>query len=98
LFLQQVAHSRGGAAPAIRGSNIRMLDPALDAEIDRSSELSSMEERRHTLGQLVTRVTKENLVVPLYMDEDVYALRSPLVWQPRTDSYVLAAEVGISTR
>jgi hypothetical protein len=32
--------------------------------------------------------------IPLYVDQDVYAMSKDLAWEPRNDSFILAAEVG----
>lgn len=34
--------------------------------------------------------------VPLYVDEDVFAMAPGVAWRPRRDGFVLAAEIGLS--
>ena len=34
------------------------------------------------------------VVIPLYNDQDVYALAPGVSWQPRSDSYIRAADIA----
>jgi len=92
LFQQRFRTPMPGAGG--RGAVFSPNLPALDAEIDASAEIVEMEKRHATLQKLIRTVVEEVFWVPLYIDEDVYALRDDLLWQPRSDSYVLAQEVG----
>lgn len=68
--------------------------PALDDAIERSAQIPNPTDRRAALSSLVGRVMAEHLLVPLYVDENVCAVARPFVFQPRANSYVLAAEVS----
>lgn len=70
-------------------------DPELDRAIEASAGLDKPNERRNALQQIVRRVTDELVIVPLYNDQDVYALESSLTWQPRSDSFIHAATIGV---
>jgi peptide/nickel transport system substrate-binding protein len=67
----------------------------LDDAIEQSGEVLDPVRRRGQLQAIMATVMDELPWVPLYFDEDVYAVRAPYVLQPRADSYVLAAEVGL---
>ena len=38
-------------------------------------------------------VNEERIMLPLYLDLDVYGLSRTFSWQPRNDSYIRAADV-----
>jgi peptide/nickel transport system substrate-binding protein len=56
-------------------------------------ESDQPEVRGAALMQIMAAAMQRLPVVPLYFDEDVYALRKGYLWRPRADGYVLAAEV-----
>ncbi|MBL8112129.1 MAG: hypothetical protein JNK60_04545 [Acidobacteria bacterium] len=68
--------------------------PALDAGIEASAAELEPEARGALLSKLLADVRREMVWVPLYFDEDVYAVDSSLTFTPRADSYVLAWEIG----
>lgn len=68
-------------------------DPELDAQIAASAEVLEPTTRKERLEAILARVQRDLPWVPLYFDEDAYALRSGLRFRPRADSYVLAWEI-----
>lgn len=73
-------------------------NPELDEAIDESAGIESPALRRVALQRIVRRVTGELVLLPLYNDEDVFALARPYRWRPRSDSYVRAAEITLDRR
>lgn len=73
----------------------RFSDPEVDRWIEESSGLLQMAVRRPALQRIVERIANDVVFVPLYVDEEVYAVKTPFVWRPRADNYVLAAEIGV---
>ena len=67
----------------------------LDKEIEESAEILEMESRRDRLHRIMATLMADVLWVPLYYDEDVYAVKRPYEWKPRADSYVLVWEIGV---
>lgn len=97
LLSQLVRSERPGlirGSPVFSGNG----DPALDELIDREEELLVMEERRHLMEEIMAKVMSDLLLIPLYIDEDVYAVDDAYTWQPRNDSYILATEIGPTPR
>lgn len=68
----------------------------LDVAIEKSAELDSPEERRLAVQQIIREITDELVMVPLYIDQDVYAVERSLSWRPRNDSYIRVAEIGVA--
>jgi len=85
-MLTQVLHSAGAFNPGA-------TNPALDAKIEASARMLNMETRRRILEETLDLAMRDLAIIPLYMDEDVYALRKPNRWQPRNDSYIYAWEI-----
>ena len=68
----------------------------VDRAIEASAEMQSINARRDAL-QRVEKTLMDDLVwVPLYVDDDDYAVDRRLAWQPRNDGLILAAEIGRS--
>ena len=70
-------------------------NPEVDRAIETSASLLKVEDRRAVLQQIMTILMKDLPWIPLYIDQDVYALSTAFSWQPRHDSYVLASEVRV---
>lgn len=62
-----------------------------------SMESDQPEVRNAALMQIMAAAMQQLPIVPLYFDEDVYAVRKGFAWRPRADGYVLAAEVRKAT-
>ena len=68
--------------------------PAVDRAIEESSAVESLFERRAALERIMAMLMDELVWVPLYVDQDVYAIDRGFSWRPRSDSFVLAAEIS----
>jgi len=69
-------------------------DAEVDHAIDESAAADSPETRRNMLQDLLEQITEETIVVPLYNDQDVYAIDRRFAWHPRADSGILIADIG----
>jgi peptide/nickel transport system substrate-binding protein len=69
-------------------------NPEVDHAIEESAALQSIDTRRDAIQKIMSSVTSEIVWVPLYVDQDVYAMDNSLSWQPRSDSFVLASEIS----
>lgn len=69
-------------------------DRKTDEAIERSATLRGPEERRQALQAIMAKVMDELLLIPLYNDQDVYALDRSLSWEPRNDSLIRAEEIA----
>lgn len=67
----------------------------VDRAIEDSASLLKVEDRRAVLQQIMTILMNDLPWIPLYIDQDVYAISNAFSWQPRHDSYVLAYEVKV---
>ena len=67
----------------------------VDSAIEESAGMLKLEERRSVLQQIMSRLMEDLPWIPLYIDQDVYAVQDSLVWRPRSDSYILAHEISL---
>jgi peptide/nickel transport system substrate-binding protein len=70
-------------------------DASLDAAIEAVGRIEDSGVRRDAIQKILERTMNDVLVVPLYNDQDVYALSRSYTWEPRSDSHIRAAEVSI---
>jgi peptide/nickel transport system substrate-binding protein len=68
--------------------------PEVDRAIEESAAVESLFERRAALERIMQMLMDELVWVPLYVDQDVYGIDRGFSWQPRSDSFVLAAEIS----
>ncbi len=95
-FLESVVHTPDPAR-RLGGDNYGgHSDPELDHGIEAAAEVASEAERLHLLQLLVTRFTRSRAWIPLYVDQDGYALDRRLAWEPRADSYIRFAEISLA--
>lgn len=71
-------------------------NPRLDRLIEESAGILEMGRRRPVLHQCMKEILDDVVWVPLYVDQDVYAVARGFTWQPRNDNFVLAAEIGLA--
>jgi peptide/nickel transport system substrate-binding protein len=72
--------------------------PEIDRLIEESSTIADSTSRRALLQTIVGRAMQDLALIPLYADEDIYAVDRSLAWRPRNDGMVLAAEVRRGSR
>ena len=68
-------------------------NPILDGLIEKSGMTLDMGERRQTLRQALAIVVDDLPAVPLMVPHALYGVRDDVVWQPRLDGRVYAAEM-----
>lgn len=69
---------------------------AVDKAIEDSAGILKVEDRREALQEIMSLVMKDLPWIPLYIDQDVYALDDSFDWHPRHDSFVFAYEITYS--
>jgi len=70
-------------------------NPELDRLIEESAGIDHVGRRRQALESIMERLMEDLVWIPLYVDQDVYAVDRSLAWKPRNDSFILAAEIGL---
>lgn len=70
----------------------------VDAAIEKSNSIADPDARRTELQRIMAHLEENIVVVPLYVDQEVYAIDKSLTWQPRNDSYVFAQEISLRKR
>jgi peptide/nickel transport system substrate-binding protein len=73
-------------------------DAEMDRMIEESSANDSVARRRDALERIMARAMEALVWVPLYEDQDVYALDRRFAWRPRLDSVILAAKIAPRAR
>ena len=68
-------------------------NPAVDRAIEHSAGIDDTVERRRALESIMATLMDDLAWIPLYVDQDTYALDRGLSWKPRADSFILAAEI-----
>ncbi len=67
-------------------------------EVDRLTELAGrtleMSRRQEALRRATARVLEDLPVIPLYVDQDLYAFREGISWTPRNDNFLIASEIA----
>jgi peptide/nickel transport system substrate-binding protein len=71
----------------------RYADPRVDAAIEASAGEERRDARLQELQQVLGQAVDEAVVVPLYVDQNVFGLRHGWTWSPRADGLVLAWEI-----
>ena len=69
-------------------------NPDVDALIARAGRTLEMSQRQEMLIAATQRVMEELPIVPLYVDQDVYAFRPGVTWKPRNDNFLIASEIS----
>jgi peptide/nickel transport system substrate-binding protein len=70
-------------------------NPEVDRAIEASARIEGLKERGDALRRIMDLVMQDVAWVPLYFDEDVYAIDPAIAWQPRNDSFILASEIRV---
>lgn len=70
-------------------------NPRVDEGIEQSAATNGLQARRRALEDVVELIMEDLPWIPLYVDQNVYALDRSLSWQPRNDSFILASEIGL---
>jgi len=95
-ILDNVLHSLDPARHFGIHNYVGYRNPDVDRAIEASAETQGVNARRDAL-QKVERTLMDDLVwIPLYVDDDDYAIDRRLDWQPRNDGLILASEIGLS--
>lgn len=65
----------------------------LDRAIEESAGIEDVEERRRILQEIMATTARDLVLLPLYNDQDAYAIEKSLAWQPRSDRYIKVVEI-----
>lgn len=92
-ILEPQMHSRGSH----QGYGVRNYsgykNEEVDRAIDESARLLKLDDRRESLEKIMAIMMEDLPWIPLYIDQDVYALDRKFSWKPRQDSHVFAYEI-----
>lgn len=68
-------------------------NPRMDKKIEDQEVEFDIETRREMLQEIFQEISKEQIAIPLFEAKQFYATQSNVVWEPRLDGQVLAAEM-----
>ncbi len=69
-------------------------NPDVDALIALAGRTLEMSRRQQLLIAATQRVMEDLPIVPLYVDQDLYAFRPGVEWKPRNDNFLIASEIS----
>jgi peptide/nickel transport system substrate-binding protein len=94
VFLDQVVHSKDPS----RGLGMANYGDYANQDLDRAIEeialAADATARKKALQGAIRMVVAERVWIPLYSEEEGFALRGPLAWRPRLDGKIRVAEIG----
>ncbi len=93
--LEPQLHSKGSHEGYGVRNYIGYRNLEIDRAIDESSKILKLDDRREALEKIMSTLMEDLPWIPLYIDQDVYALDKTFVWKPRHDSHVFAFEIGL---
>jgi peptide/nickel transport system substrate-binding protein len=92
-FLDNVVHSADSGRHLGNFNLAGFSRPDLDRLIEKSETVTDSQMRRTALQRIVRDVMSDLVVVPLYVDEDVYVMDESIEWRPRNDGIVFLSEI-----
>jgi len=93
-ILDNVLHSLDPARHFGIHNYVGYSSPQVDSEIEASAEKQSVNARRDALQQIEDRLMSDLVWIPLFVDQDDYAVDRRFAWQPRNDGIILASEIS----
>jgi peptide/nickel transport system substrate-binding protein len=93
-LFENLLHTRQPEGMAGLANYLGYSDPEVDRLIGLASRTLEMNRRQEILVQATARVMEDLPVVPLYVDQDLYAFRPGVEWKPRNDNFLIASEIA----
>ncbi|MCI0414018.1 sigma 54-interacting transcriptional regulator [bacterium] len=94
-ILEPQLHSRSSHPGYGVRNYIGYSNEKVDKAIDESAQILKLEDRRKALEGIMQTLMEDLPWIPLYIDQDVYALHRSYHWKPRHDSLVFAFEISV---
>ncbi len=92
-LFESLLHSRQPATGAGIANYLGYSDVEVDRLIGLAARTLEMHRRQEILVEATGRVMEDLPVVPLYVDQDLYAFRAGVEWEPRNDNFLIASEI-----
>lgn len=97
-ILDNVLHSSDASHHFGLYNSAGYTSPEVDRLIEESAGIADPVARRSLLQKIDNLVMDDLVLIPLYLDEDVFAVDRTLSWHPRNDAMVLAADIAPAAR
>jgi peptide/nickel transport system substrate-binding protein len=95
-LFEDLVHSQDAQGRFGSLNNSGYANPSLDAAIERSVALEATRSRLAAFKEIMAALLRDQVLVPLYNDRDVYVLNQGLSWSPRSDSEIRAADLVVA--
>jgi peptide/nickel transport system substrate-binding protein len=66
----------------------------VDRLVEEAARTLEMSRRQAILFDATARAMEELPIVPVYIDQDLYAFRAGVEWRPRNDNFLIASEIA----
>jgi peptide/nickel transport system substrate-binding protein len=107
FFVSRIATTIGDASDVLEGAlhtrdvsghygainYIGYSNPEVDRGIEESAGMLKVDQRRDRLQKIMSVLMDDLPWIPLYIDQDVYAIDKAFRWNPRNDSMILAQTI-----
>lgn len=68
----------------------------VDRLVEEAARTLEMSRRQAILFEATARVMEDLPLVPVYIDQDLYAFRAGVEWRPRNDNFLIASEISLA--
>mgnify|MGYP001767071281 CR=1 FL=1 len=92
-LFENLLHSRDPGGTMGLANYSRYSNPEVDRLVGEAARTHEMSRRQVLLVDATTRVMEDLPIVPLYIDQDLYAFRTGVEWKPRNDNFLIASEI-----
>ena len=95
-LFENLLHTRQAETGAGIANYLGYSDPEVDRLVGLAAQTLEMQRRQEILAEATARVMEDLPVIPLYVDQDLYAFRPGVEWKPRNDNFLIASEIALA--
>jgi peptide/nickel transport system substrate-binding protein len=92
-LFENLLHTRSPERIVGLANYARYSSPEVDRLVELAAQTLEMSRRKSILFAATARVMEDLPIVPLYIDQDLYAFRPGVRWKPRNDNFLIASEI-----
>lgn len=91
-FFEAAVHSKTAEFGQFNGAGY--ANPTLDTLIEKAATQLVLADRREDLKAISTQLSQDKAIIPLFEAKNLYAFRSPLLWNLRLDGQLWATDIS----
>ena len=95
-FLDNFVHSADRARSLGTFNYGGYANADLDRAIETSSSTDEVDKRQRMLQEIMATTVRDLVLLPLYSDQDAYAIENALQWRLRNDRHIKVAEIALA--